>query len=66
VRPSDSAATINAALTQGRHLLFQPGVCRLNDTIRITRPDTVVLGLGLATLIPTTGRPRSRCPMWTV
>ncbi|HET9138186.1 discoidin domain-containing protein [Actinophytocola sp.] len=57
VRPSDSAATINAALAAGRHLLFQPGIYHLNDTIRVTRADTVVLGLGLATLIPDTGLP---------
>ncbi len=46
----DTAATINAALAQGKNLLFTPGIYALNDTIRITRPDTVVLGLGLATL----------------
>ncbi len=55
VRPGASVATINAALAQGRHLLFTPGVYRLNDTIRVTRQDTVVLGIGLATLIPDTG-----------
>lgn len=57
VKPGASVATINAALSQGKHLLFTPGVYNLNDTIRVTRPDTVVLGLGLATLVPTTGLP---------
>jgi hypothetical protein len=57
VRPGASVATINAALSQGKHLLITPGVYHLNDTIRVTRPDTVVLGLGLATLIPDTGLP---------
>ncbi|HEX2290822.1 MAG TPA: discoidin domain-containing protein, partial [Pseudonocardiaceae bacterium] len=57
VHPSSPVSTINAALSQGKHLLFTPGVYRLTDTIRITRPDTVVLGLGLATLIPETGLP---------
>jgi hypothetical protein len=46
----DSAATINAALAQGKHILFTPGVYRLNDTLRVTRANTVLLGLGLATL----------------
>lgn len=46
----DTAATVNAALAQGKNLLFTPGIYGLNDTIRITRPDTVVLGIGLATL----------------
>jgi len=52
---SDTAATINAALAQGKHLLMTPGVYDLDDTIRVTRPRTVVLGLGFATLHPTTG-----------
>jgi hypothetical protein len=46
----DSAATINAALAQDKHILFTPGVYRLNDTLRVTRANTVLLGLGLATL----------------
>ncbi|MBP2472376.1 hypothetical protein JOF53_001248 [Crossiella equi] len=56
VKPGTPAATINTALAEGRHLLFAPGVHRLDDTIRVTRADTVVLGLGLATIVPTTGR----------
>jgi hypothetical protein len=54
-KPGNSAAEINAALTQGKNLLFTPGVYHLNDTIRVNRADTVVLGLGLATLIPDNG-----------
>ena len=37
----DTAATINAALAQGKHLLFTPGVYDLNDTIQVTRANTV-------------------------
>ncbi|MGW5847426.1 discoidin domain-containing protein [Streptomyces sp. NPDC055254] len=55
VKPGASAATINAALTQGLHLLFTPGVYHVDRTIQINRPDTVVLGLGLATIIPDNG-----------
>ncbi len=55
VKAGATAASINAALAQGKHLLFTPGVYRLTDTIRVTRPDTVVLGLGLATLLPENG-----------
>jgi len=51
-----SAASINSALGQGKHLLFTPGVYQLNDTIRITNANTVVLGIGLATLVPTSGQ----------
>ncbi|NUT36378.1 MAG: sialidase [Hamadaea sp.] len=54
-KPTDSAATLNQALAQGLHLLFTPGVYHINQTINVTRPDTVVLGLGYATLIPDNG-----------
>ncbi|MHA6759990.1 RICIN domain-containing protein [Streptacidiphilus sp. PAMC 29251] len=49
-KPGDSAATINAQLAAGKNLLFTPGVFHLTSPINVTRADTVVLGLGLATL----------------
>ncbi|MDI1462246.1 RICIN domain-containing protein [Catellatospora sp. KI3] len=55
VKSGDTAASINSALASGKNLLFTPGVYHVNDTIRITRADTVVLGLGLATIIPDNG-----------
>ncbi|GHI83647.1 discoidin domain-containing protein [Streptomyces xanthophaeus] len=55
VKPGASAATINTALTQGLHLLFTPGVYHVDRTIQVNRPDTVVLGLGLATIVPDNG-----------
>ncbi|GIG92364.1 coagulation factor 5/8 type [Plantactinospora endophytica] len=57
VRPGTTAATINAALAQGKNLLFTPGLYKTTETIRVTRPDTVVLGLGLATIEPQNGIP---------
>ena len=51
----DSAATLNEALKQGKHLLFTPGIYRLDEELVITRPGTIVLGMGLATLTPTQG-----------
>ena len=51
----DTAATINAQLARGKNLLFTPGIYDLAEPIRVTRPDTVVLGLGFATLHPTNG-----------
>jgi hypothetical protein len=53
--PSDSAATINAAVRAGRNLLLTPGIYRLDQSIVVNRPDTVVLGLGFPTLVPTSG-----------
>ncbi|HUX44259.1 MAG TPA: hypothetical protein VMV57_05870 [Terracidiphilus sp.] len=52
---TDTAATINAALAQGKNLLLTPGIYDLTEPIRVTRPDTVVLGLGFATLRPVNG-----------
>ncbi|MEU8156331.1 discoidin domain-containing protein [Micromonospora sp. NPDC048986] len=50
VQPGTSAATINTALAQGKHLLFTPGVHRITEPIQVNRADTVILGLGLATI----------------
>lgn len=55
VKPGATAAQMNAALAAGKNLLVTPGVYHLNQTLKVTRPDTVVLGLGLATLIPDNG-----------
>jgi hypothetical protein len=54
-RPGDSAATISKALHRGKSLILTPGIYHLDEAIRVTRPDTVVLGLGFPTLIPTEG-----------
>ena len=51
----DSAASLNAALRAGKDLLLTPGNYDLTEPVRVTRPNTVVLGLGFATLHPTHG-----------
>jgi hypothetical protein len=53
--PSDPAQVINAALARGQDLILTPGVYNLHHTIEVTRPDTVVLGLGFPTLVPANG-----------
>ncbi|QOZ98683.1 coagulation factor 5/8 type domain-containing protein [Streptomyces violascens] len=55
VKPGATAATVNAAVDQGLHLLFTPGIYHVDETIEIDRADTVVLGLGYATIIPDNG-----------
>ncbi len=52
---TDTAATINAALGKGKHLLLTPGIYRLDKPLQITLPNTIVLGLGIATLQPVAG-----------
>ncbi len=49
-KPVDSAATINAQLAAGKHLMFTPGVYHVTESININRANTVVMGLGLATI----------------
>ncbi len=51
----DTAETINAQLAQGKDLIVTPGIYDLAAPIRVTRPRTVVLGLGFATLRPVKG-----------
>jgi hypothetical protein len=55
VKSGDTAATINAALASGKNLLVTPGVYHLNQTLNVTRANTVILGLGLATFQPDGG-----------
>ncbi|WP_309097836.1 coagulation factor 5/8 type domain-containing protein [Streptomyces sp.] len=54
-KPGVSAATLNQALAEGLHLLLTPGIYHLDRPIRVDRANTVVLGLGYATLIPDNG-----------
>lgn len=54
-KPGDSAENINAQLAKGSHLIFTPGIYDLTEAIKIARPDTIVMGLGFATLKPVRG-----------
>lgn len=47
---NDTAATINAKLDAGLHVVLSAGVYQLTDSLRITKPGTVLLGLQ-ATLV---------------
>ena len=53
--PATSARRINAALAAGKHLLLTPGIYRLSEPLMVSQPGTVVLGLGLATLLADKG-----------
>ncbi|EEF63059.1 invasin domain 3-containing protein [Pedosphaera parvula] len=54
---SDTAASINAALSSGLNLILTPGVYNLSASLNVTKPHTIVLGLGYPTLVPQTGTP---------
>ena len=48
----DNAATINAALQAGKHIFLTPGIYHAEEAIVIENPNTIVMGLGMATIIP--------------
>jgi hypothetical protein len=54
-KAGDSAKELNSALKDGKHLLLTPGVYELDEPLAVTEKNTVVLGLGLATLMPSGG-----------
>lgn len=51
----DTAATMNAALAAGKHLLITPGIYFLDQTLQVNNANTVILGIGMATLTPNNG-----------
>jgi hypothetical protein len=55
--PGTPTPAINSALARGRNLILTPGVYHLDQPIVVSRPGTVVLGEGFATLIPGQGNP---------
>jgi hypothetical protein len=56
VRPSmDNSKSINSALKKGKNLLITPGRYFLDKSIKVTKAGTVIMGIGLATLIPENG-----------
>jgi F5/8 type C domain len=52
---TDTATTLNNALASGKHLLITPGVYHLSAPLAVNNANTVVLGMGLATLVPDGG-----------
>jgi len=55
VNAASTVHDINAALRAGDNLLFTPGVYDIPQTIKVTKPDTKIIGLGFPTLIPSNG-----------
>ena len=53
--PSDSAKVLDSQLARGLNLLLTPGVYDVNRSINVRRADTVVMGLGVATLTASNG-----------
>lgn len=54
---ADGAASINEALSSGKNLLLTPGIYPLTAAVHVSRPGTVILGLGYPSLRPDNGTP---------
>ncbi len=52
-----TAKSINAALAAGKHILFTPGTYALDDMLKVTSANTILLGLGVPSLKAMTGLP---------
>lgn len=46
----DNADTINQALKDGKNILLTPGIYKLDKSLKVTRENTIIYGMGLATL----------------
>ncbi len=55
VKPGTSAGVMNGALARNKSLIITPGVYHLDAPLHVRRENTIVLGLGLATLVPDGG-----------
>jgi len=53
----DDSESMNKALKRGKNLLITPGRYFLDQSLKIIKPGTMVMGMGLATLIPKNGNP---------
>ena len=56
VKPeTDNSDSINSELNKGKNLLFTPGIYSIDKPLKVTKPGTIILGIGLATLQSTNG-----------
>lgn len=51
----DNAKSINNALKKRKHILFTPGIYSLSESLKVKRSGTVVMGIGMTTLVPEKG-----------
>lgn len=58
ILPTDSYDMVQKAASDGIHLIFSPGIYVWGKTLKITRNNQVLLGIGMATIqAPTDGSP---------
>jgi hypothetical protein len=47
---TDNADTMNQALSEGKNLILTPGIYNIDKPLKVENKNTVILGLGLATI----------------
>jgi len=52
---TDDSESINARLKEGKNLLFTPGIYLIDKSLKVKRHGTVIMGIGMATLVSTKG-----------
>ena len=56
VKPeTDDSESINARLKEGKNLLFTPGIYLIDKSLKVKHHGTVIMGIGMATLVSTKG-----------
>ncbi len=55
-----TASSLNRALSQGKNVLFTPGVYKFDQPVIVSKPGTIVAGLGMPTLLASGGQPAMR------
>jgi len=53
----DNSESINSALKKGKNLLFTPGIYSIDKALKVTRKNTIIMGLGMPSLVPLNGNP---------
>ncbi len=54
-KPTNTVDEINAALAEGKNLILTPGIYKYSKPIVVNNSDTVILGMGYATIEVTNG-----------
>lgn len=54
-KPGTTSAEMNSALAAGKHLMLTPGIYQLEEPLTVSLPNTIVMGLGWATIVPPDG-----------
>jgi hypothetical protein len=55
VKQTSSADSINSALLKGKNLVFTPGIYTFEKCIKVTKPGTIIVGIGMPTLSSSNG-----------